>query len=433
MIESDVKRFESLQNEVPPFNEPGVVAAFSRHRKEERLRLFQNSSDCIDNPDVIIMADSNIMCIEKDNSSHLNGNIEWAFSILKNDSYAAIMIVADAQLGLCSMIKDRMVITRPDLQIGRHYDIILNPNFIHEESCIRDFLLQNWILIGIDTKSDRSVAVVSRLYATAINAGAQVFYTDCRTARFIKYSAAALELSRIALLNELKDLCCKAGGNAVDLIGWLALDPLIRRNAPHIPPGFEDASHIRSLRHLENLGTSLSLDLDILSSIEKSNARRLARITRKIIFLIGKKNSVQNKKIAFFGLSSRGQSSDLSMAPSIVIMGNLLAGGARVSVYDPSFTDSTMRCRIPAKIMMANEFSVSNSMYEAIEQSDMLVIAADCPEFALLDSDRFVELLMRSKTKKPIVLDLVGTLCKADFGGAIYVSQSFDLFMEDSF
>jgi UDP-glucose 6-dehydrogenase len=72
-------------------------------------------------------------------------------------------------------------------------------------------------------------------------------------------------------------------------------------------------------------------------------------------------------------------------------------------------------------------FSLSSSPYDAVKQSDIVVITADRPGFVSLDSGMIRKLMNESEDRKPVIFDLAGVLREKKWDGAIYISYDVEL------
>ena len=80
-------------------------------------------------------------------------------------------------------------------------------------------------------------------------------------------------------------------------------------------------------------------------------------------------------------------------APSITIINKLLEKGAKIKAYDPKAYDN-------AKIHFGNKISYMQSSYEALENSDALLLLTEWNEFKRPDFDKMKRLL-----KTPLIFD----------------------------
>jgi len=114
-------------------------------------------------------------------------------------------------------------------------------------------------------------------------------------------------------------------------------------------------------------------------------------MTEKIREMAG--GSLKGVTVAMLGLSFKPNTDDARESPAVRIAAALMKEGARVRAYDPAAMKEAGQL-LPDLELATNE-------YEAIEGSDLLVLATEWNQFRSLDLSRVRELL-----KKPVVVDL---------------------------
>ena len=91
------------------------------------------------------------------------------------------------------------------------FTVISNPEFLREGEAIRDFRYPDRIVIGSNEK--KAFNIMRKLYAPLINKGSKFFSTSRKGAELIKYASNAFLATKITFINELANLCEKAGVN----------------------------------------------------------------------------------------------------------------------------------------------------------------------------------------------------------------------------
>jgi len=102
------------------------------------------------------------------------------------------------------------------------FDVVSNPEFLREGVAVEDFMKPDRVVIG--TKSERAKAVMNRLYAPLVRQGNPVIFMDERSAEMTKYAANAFLATKITFMNEIANLCERAGANVDDIREAPALD-----------------------------------------------------------------------------------------------------------------------------------------------------------------------------------------------------------------
>jgi UDPglucose 6-dehydrogenase len=121
------------------------------------------------------------------------------------------------------------------------------------------------------------------------------------------------------------------------------------------------------------------------------NDRRKAAMSEKVIAACG--GDVRGKTIAVLGLTFKPNTDDMREAPSLVIVGKLIAAGAKVIAYDPEGMGA-------AKELMP-DLRFGSGPYEIAAGADAVVIVTEWNEFRSLDLERLGAVM-----KTPVLVDL---------------------------
>ena len=140
------------------------------------------------------------------------------------------------------------------------------------------------------------------------------------------------------------------------------------------------------------------MDFTLLKEAEKINRRRIDLFLEKIRRALW---VIKGKQIAVLGLAFKPNTDDIRFAPSIDLITQMVAEGARVRAYDPQAMEK-------AREALPNvEFS--SSAYEAAKDAEALIIATEWEQFSQLDWER-----IREEMARPLVLDARNLLSPAE-------------------
>jgi len=103
--------------------------------------------------------------------------------------------------------------------------------------------------------------------------------------------------------------------------------------------------------------------------------------------------SVKGKRIAVLGLTYKPRTDDMRDAPSLVIVPELQAAGARVVAYDPEGVQTAK------PLLPGIEFA--DNAYACLKEADAAVIVTEWDEFRALDLAR-----VKASLTTPIIVDL---------------------------
>ncbi|HAZ29382.1 TPA: UDP-glucose 6-dehydrogenase, partial [candidate division WWE3 bacterium] len=99
-------------------------------------------------------------------------------------------------------------VIKENAQAGMDFDVVSNPEFLREGAAIEDMRNTNRTVVG--TKSARALNMMRELYK---GFNAPFVECDLRSAEMIKYASNALLATKISFINEIGQLCERAGAN----------------------------------------------------------------------------------------------------------------------------------------------------------------------------------------------------------------------------
>lgn len=425
IVDLNESRLEKLKNGIPTVCEIGLEQGLKKHSKSKSLSFSNDISDSIKDTDAVIIAVATTKPGGIDSDlSNLHETIREIALSLPNDRYIGIFIKTSVPVGTCSIVANNFRFMRPDLIPGKDYDIIANPGFLREGSAIHDFMTPNRAVIGTESNSSKALELSSKIYDSLLKMNVPFIYTNFETAELIRSATIGFISTKMAFINEMADLCDRVGADINSVIKGIALDQGIGCKSLRVSPGIGGTSFPRTIRILSNTADSLGLDLDVLNGVIKSNTERLSNIKDRIIKLIEDENSISSKRVAILGLSFKPLTSDIRESASVFVINDLLNLGIQVYAYDPLFKPGSKENRkLSEKILSDSNFHLSDSVYEAVNQSDIVVIMTNWAEFVSLDFVKIHELMNKKIGENPVILDYRNMFSKSDLPNFNYISQ----------
>jgi len=129
----------------------------------------------------------------------------------------------------------------------------------------------------------------------------------------------------------------------------------------------------------------------VLDAVESANEKQKRRMFEKLQH--ARDGGLSGSRIAVWGLAIKPQTDDMRESPSLVLIEELLAAGARVVAHDPVAIEEARR-RLSDRI----EYVETN--YDALDGSDALCVVTDWNEYRHPNFERIKGML-----KRPIVVD----------------------------
>uniref|UniRef100_Q07KU9 UDP-glucose 6-dehydrogenase n=1 Tax=Rhodopseudomonas palustris (strain BisA53) TaxID=316055 RepID=Q07KU9_RHOP5 len=253
------------------------------------------------------------------------------------------------------------------------YDVVSNPEFLREGRAVADFLQPDRIVIGAATVRGR--AAMKRLYDPAQFADAPVLFIARRSAELTKYAANAFLASKVAFINDVSDLCERAGADVQDVAHGMGLDPRIGPDFLRPGPGYGGSCFPKDTRALLRIARDLGAPDEMFSAVVAANEMRKRSLAQRVVAACG--GSVAGLEIALLGLTFKADTDDMRESPALALIAGLQGRGARVRAYDPAGMSNAGR--------LTRNVAFAKDAMSCVEAADAAVVVTDWPEFAGLD------------------------------------------------
>jgi UDPglucose 6-dehydrogenase len=248
-----------------------------------------------------------------------------------------------------------------------------NPEFLREGAAIADFKHPDRILVGAE--DDHARNVLAEIYRPLFLNRAPLLFTGRRTAELTKYAANAFLAMKISFINEMADLCEAVDADVQDLARGIGLDNRIGPKFLHAGPGYGGSCFPKDTLALLRTAEDVGIRQRIVSTVVEVNDRRKEAMANRVRDALG--GSVEGKQIAVLGLTFKPNTDDMRDAPSVPLIKGLLAGGAKVTAFDPVGREQ-------AEPLLPG-VSFARSAEEAADGADAVVIVTEWDEFRALD------------------------------------------------
>jgi UDPglucose 6-dehydrogenase len=383
-VDNDQEKINLLKQGTIPIYEPGLEGLVVKNMREGRLSFSTSIEEGVKSSLVVFIAVGT--------PSHENGSadLQAAEEVAKQigrsmNGYKVIVIKSTVPVGtarrLKKLIQDHQTQPIP-------FDIVSNPEFQREGSAIEDFMRPDRVTIGAE--SEQAIAIMKDIYSALYLIETPFVLTGLETAEMIKYAANAFLATKVSFINEIANLCEKMGADVHHVAKAMGLDGRIGKKFLHPGPGYGGSCFPKDTRALSWMAREKGYSFKILDSVIRVNEEQKKRMVVKIQEKVG---DLRGKTIGMLGLSFKPNTNDIRESSSMVIIGDLLAMGAKVKAFDPVAMDE-------AKAVLP-EVEYGRDPYDVAKGSDALVLVTEWNQFRRLDLQRIKTLL-----KTPIFIDL---------------------------
>ena len=275
--------------------------------------------------------------------------------------------------------------TNPNADVA----VVSNPEFLREGAAIKDFMIPNRIVVGIE--DERARPVMTEVYRPLFINQSPLMITTRRTSELIKYAANAFLAMKITYINEMADLCEAVGANVQEVARGIGLDNRIGTKFLHAGPGYGGSCFPKDTLALVKTAQDFDAPIQLIEATVAINDARKSKMTQKVIKAVG--GSVAGKTICVLGLTFKPETDDMRDSPAITIVEELVAAGATVQAYDPEGMDNARQVLPP--------INYTTGPYEAAEGADAVVIVTEWNEFRALNLER-----IKNAVKAKVLVDL---------------------------
>jgi len=363
-VDRDAAKIALLESGGVPIYEPGLEGILRRNVRERRLRFSTDGEAAVGEADVVYIAVGTPGL--PDGSADISGVLAVADLIGRAMMRPVVVVIkSTVPVGTADRVREA---------VGAHarheFDVVSNPEFLKEGAAIDDFMKPDRIVVGC--RSQRAREVMGHLYAGLVRSGRPILYMDNRSAELTKYAANAMLATKISFMNELARLCEAVGADVERVRSGVGSDTRIGPRFLFAGVGYGGSCFPKDVKALSDTASKAGIELQIAAAVEAVNARQKRVLGEKLVGRFGA--SLSGARIAVWGLAFKPQTDDMREAPSLVLIEELLASGARVTAYDPE-AHQTARAELGERIAYAP------SAMAAAEGADALVLVTEWNEF----------------------------------------------------
>jgi len=377
----DNSKINMLNEGKSPIYEPGLETLIKEHLSK-RLKFTTHVKDAIKHGEVIFA------CVgtpsRNDGSADISAVLsvaeQFASVISENDEYKVFIIKSTVPPGTARKCYD--LIKRK----VKNFGVVSNPEFLKEGSAIQDFLKPDRIIVGSPDKTAREK--VLQAYQGVLRVYIPVLEIDnWETTELIKYANNAFLATKITFINELANIADAVGADIEIVAKALGMDYRINPRFLHPGIGFGGSCLPKDLRALIARAEENNYNPSFLKQVLEFNEKQKRRLIYK---LESAYSTLKEKQFAVLGLSFKPKTDDMREAPSITLINELLSRGAKIKAYDPKALEN-------AKKIFSGNIEYCQSIEEAVENTDGIIIVTEWDEFRDIDFKNIGKLVKEKK------------------------------------
>ncbi|MBY0336820.1 MAG: UDP-glucose/GDP-mannose dehydrogenase family protein [Acetobacteraceae bacterium] len=380
LVDTDASKIEALRAGRIPIFEPGLDKLVADNAAEGRLSFTTDLSEAVTGADAVFLA---VGTPSRRGDGH--ADLTYVFAAAEQVAKAAkaplvLVTKSTVPVGTGRKIKELVTRVRPDLEIS----VASNPEFLREGAAIGDFMRPDRVVIGIEDgpAGDRAAQVLRRLYRPLYLIETPIVATAIETAEIIKYAANAFLAMKISFINEVANLCEKAGADVQDVARGIGLDGRIGRKFLHAGPGYGGSCFPKDTLAFAKTGQDYAAPQTLVEATIAFNEARKHDMAERVIAACG--GSVAGKTVAILGLTFKPETDDMRDAPSLVILPRLIEAGATIRAFDPEGHHQ-------ARQMLPTAIHFADNAMDAAKGADAVVLLTEWNEFRNLNPKRLAD------------------------------------------
>ena len=378
-IDINEDKIASLRSGKLPIYEPGLDSLLERNLKEGRLTFTTSLAEGISRAQIIFLALPTPPGL--DGAADLRFVLQVAEDLSRIITrYTVIVNKSTVPVGTAEQVRDVLA-----QQLDRSlFDVVSNPEFLREGVAVEDFLKPDRVVIG--TSSDKARKVMEELYAPFVRQGNPIYFMDERSAEMTKYAANAYLAMRISFMNEMANLCERAGANVDHVRIGIGSDSRIGKRFLFPGVGYGGSCFPKDVQALARTARDYDYHFKLVETTMAVNELQKTMLGEKIRGYYG--HDLTGRTFALWGLSFKPETDDIREAPSLSLIEDLQASGATIRAFDPEAMDNVQR-------LVGDKVYFAKDQYDVLQNADALVIVTEWSEFRMPDYERIAELLLQ--------------------------------------
>jgi UDPglucose 6-dehydrogenase len=399
-LDVDQRKIDLLNNGGIPIHEPGLEQVVARNRAAGRLHFSTDVAASVAHGQLQFIAVGTPP--DEDGSADLQYVLAAARNIGRHmDGFKVIVDKSTVPVGTADRVSAAIREELAARNAKAEFSVVSNPEFLKEGAAVEDFMRPDRIVIGLDDTpaGTRAHELMKLLYAPFNRNHERTYWMDVRSAEFTKYAANAMLATRISFMNELANLADKVGADIEAVRHGIGSDPRIGHSFLYAGAGYGGSCFPKDVQAMERTARQYDQELLILSAVEAVNERQKHVLGRKVVARFGE--DLSGKRFAVWGLAFKPNTDDMREAPSRVLLQELIARGATVTVHDPVAMEEARRVlQLDLGEEKLARIHFVDAPMDALDDAEALVIVTEWKAFRSPDFEQ-----IKRRLRHPVIID----------------------------
>ena len=382
-VDIDQSKIDRLNRGEVPIYEPGLAEVLEHTVAAKRLHFTTDLASAVKRAKVILLA------VGTPPSADGSANLSFLWSAVDEIARhlpqdAVVCTKSTVPVGTNQAIYERL-----KKLTGRECDVASNPEFLKEGAAIEDFMKPDRIVVGV--RRPEVAEVLRELYAPYLRTEKPFVIMSPPSAEMTKYAANAMLATKISFINEMANLCERLDADINDVRRGIGHDSRIGFSFLFPGVGYGGSCFPKDIQALTHLARQCGMEAQVMDAVDAVNSRQKTVLLGKIEKHF--KGNLKGRKLAVWGLAFKPRTDDIREAPALALIDRLLEAGASLTVFDPEALANVRQ-------LYGDRLAYADSMYEAIEAAEALVVMTEWKDFQLPEFD-----VMRERMKSPVIFD----------------------------
>lgn len=372
-------KLNKLKGGDPIIYEPGLEELLQKNNKAGRLHFTNEYEQAIQESDIVFITVGTPP--KESGEADLSTVFQVTENIAKNlkKGYTVISCKSTVPVGTNRKVAEILENNKP---VGAEFDIASCPEFLREGTALLDTFHPDRIVIGTDNEKAKNVLLEVHKPIDGVRV-----LVGIESAEIIKYASNSMLATKISFANLIAFICEKTGADVEQVLDGVGIDNRIGRKFLYSGVGYGGSCFPKDVRALTSTGKILGVDVTLLESVEDINQKARENLFLKI------QEHVKEKVVTLWGLAFKPDTDDIRFAPSVYLIEELLKAGYTIRAHDREAMDNI-------KMKFGDKIQYFEDQYEALQDSDALVIVTEWNEFKQADLSKIKSLL-----KTPLIID----------------------------
>ena len=391
-VDKDQKKMDQFSQGNVPLHEDDLDELVEKNLKAKTLRFTTNFEEALRASNILFIAVGTPP--NEDGSADLTHVLDVARSIGQLIDHPLIIVdKSTVPVGTADSVRATIMEEQKKRGADIPFFVVSNPEFLAQGSAVKDFMEPSRIVIGADNPG--VIETMRELYAPFMRRESRFYAMDPRTAETVKYAANSFLAAKVSLSNELGNICARVGADFDHIRRAIGADPRIGEHFIYAGPGFGGSCFPKDVKALIKIAKDYGYDAEMFRQTLATNERQKHVLSNMVVDKFGE--DLSGKVFSVWGLAFKAGTDDMRESSALTIINDLILRGAKIQAHDPE----AMKMAKKTEYFGDNEnITYFEDKYEAINQTDALLIITEWKEFRSVDFDE-----IKKRLKRAIIFD----------------------------